>query len=27
MVQDANAHLKPNNLKVGEKIWVPLVSE
>ena len=27
LVQDANAQLKPNNLKVGEKIWVPLVSE
>jgi hypothetical protein len=27
LVQDANARLKPNNLKVGEKIWIPLVSE
>jgi hypothetical protein len=27
LVQDANAGLKPTTLKVGQKIWIPLVSE
>jgi len=27
LVQDANAGLKPTTLKVGQKIWVPLVPE
>ena len=27
LVQDANRDLKPTSMKVGQKIWIPLVSE
>ena len=27
LVQDANRDLKPTSLKVGQRIWIPLVSE